>query len=109
MYKVLHSVVIAHIKLILKQAMKARGGGVEAQLCSSFILSARSGQVVNATPWLLYRKERPGTHCVGGWVGPRAGLDGCRKSRPHQDSTPRPSSPKQVAIPTTLCRPFYTL
>ena len=25
--------------------------------------------------------ERPGTHCIGGWVGPRAGLDGCGKSR----------------------------
>ena len=21
----------------------------------------------------LYRRERPGTHCTGGWVGPRAG------------------------------------
>jgi len=29
---------------------------------------------------------------VGGWVGPRAGLDGCGKS-PHQDSIPGPSSP----------------
>jgi hypothetical protein len=25
-------------------------------------------------------------------VGPKAGLDGCEKSRLHQDSTPRPSS-----------------
>ena len=25
---------------------------------------------------------RSGTHCSGGWVGPRAGLDGCGKSRP---------------------------
>jgi hypothetical protein len=25
--------------------------------------------------------ERPGTHCTGGWVGPRAGLDGYRKFR----------------------------
>ena len=25
--------------------------------------------------------RRPGTHCVGGWVDPRAGLDGCGKSR----------------------------
>jgi hypothetical protein len=24
----------------------------------------------------------PGTHCIGGWVGPWAGLDGCEKSRP---------------------------
>ena len=23
--------------------------------------------------------RRPGTHCTGGWVGPRAGLDGCGK------------------------------
>jgi hypothetical protein len=26
--------------------------------------------------------NRPVTHCIGGWVGPRAGLDGCGKSRP---------------------------
>jgi hypothetical protein len=30
----------------------------------------------------LYHREKPGTHCIGGWVGPRAGLDGCGKSRP---------------------------
>ena len=28
------------------------------------------------------------THCTGGWVGPRAGLDGCGKSRPHRDLVP---------------------
>jgi hypothetical protein len=27
-------------------------------------------------------RERPGTHCTGGWVGPKAGLDRCGKSRP---------------------------
>jgi len=27
-------------------------------------------------PAALYPLERPGTHCRGGWVGPRAGLDG---------------------------------
>jgi hypothetical protein len=26
--------------------------------------------------------KRPGTHCTGGWVGPRAGMGGCGKSRP---------------------------
>ena len=41
----------------------------------------------------LYPRERPGTHCTGGWVGPRAGLDGCGKSRPLRDSIPGPSSP----------------
>ena len=35
------------------------------------------GWVVNATPPPLYPRERPGTPCIGGWVGPRAGLDGC--------------------------------
>jgi len=36
--------------------------------------------------------KRPGTHCIGGWVGPRANLDECGKSRPHRDSIPGPSS-----------------
>ena len=27
-------------------------------------------------------QERPGTHCTGGWVGPRAGLDRSGESRP---------------------------
>ena len=30
----------------------------------------------------LYPRERPGTHCIGGWVGLRAGLDGYGKSPP---------------------------
>src|SRR5215469_15988896 len=38
--------------------------------------------VVNAMPWPLYPRERPGTHCIGGWVGTRDGLDGCGKSCP---------------------------
>ena len=35
----------------------------------------------------------PGSHCVGGWVGPTAGLDGCGKSRSYQNSIPGPPSP----------------
>jgi hypothetical protein len=31
--------------------------------------------VVNATPRLLYPRERHGFHCIGGWVGHRTGLD----------------------------------
>ena len=42
--------------------------------------------------------KRAGTHCVGGRLGPRAGLDGCRKSRPHRDSIPRLSSLQRVTI-----------
>jgi len=40
----------------------------------------------------LYFRERPGTHFAGGWVGPRAGLDG-RKISSSPGFDPRPSSP----------------
>ena len=43
------------------------------------------GWVVNTTPRPLYPRELPHTHCTGGWVGPRAGLDECVKHRPHRD------------------------
>jgi hypothetical protein len=49
--------------------------------------------MVNATPRPLYPLEKPCTHCIGGWVGHRAGLDICRKSRSNRDSIPGPSSP----------------
>ena len=48
--------------------------------------------------------ERPGTHCTGGWVGLRAGLDG-RKTSPRRYSIHGPSSPQSVAIPTELPGP----
>ena len=35
-------------------------------------------------------RERPGSYRIGGWVGPRAGLDGCEKSRPPAGFDPRP-------------------
>jgi hypothetical protein len=38
--------------------------------------------VVKATPWPLYPQDWPGTHCLGVWVGPRAGVDGCRRFGP---------------------------
>ena len=63
---------------------KAQEGGVKVQLYSFLNLGA-SGRwwwVVNATPRPLYPRERPGTHCIGGWVGHRAGVDGCGKSCP---------------------------
>jgi hypothetical protein len=31
--------------------------------------------VVNATPQRISPRERPGTHCAGGWEGLRTGLD----------------------------------
>jgi hypothetical protein len=60
--------------------------------------------VVNATPRPLYPRERDP---LGGWVGPRAGLEECEKPRPHRVSIPGPSSPWRVAIPTALSRPTH--
>jgi hypothetical protein len=34
------------------------------------------GCVVNATPGRFTPEKDPVPHCIGGWVGPRAGLDG---------------------------------
>jgi len=49
-------------------------------------------------PAALPRGKRPGTHCIGGWVDPRAGMDGCGKSHPPPGFNPRTVQP--VAIPT---------
>ena len=52
----------------------------------------------------IYTRERPVTHCTGGWVVPRARLDG-RKISPHRDSIHGPSSLQSVAILTELPGP----
>ena len=51
------------------------------------------GWVVNATPRPLYPLGRPGTHCIGGWVGPSAGLDMCGKCRPPPGFDPQTVQP----------------
>jgi hypothetical protein len=45
-------------------------------------IGARKGWVVSTTPLPVHPRERPGTYCTGGWVGPRAGLDVSEKSHP---------------------------
>jgi hypothetical protein len=37
-----------------------------------------SGQL-HASAALLQGKEPPGTHCIGGWVDPRAGMDNVKR------------------------------
>ena len=64
--------------------------------------------VVKATTQPLYPREGRGTHFIGGWVGPRNGLDGWGKSHPHRDSIPGPSGPYLVAIPTALLKKNVT-
>ena len=43
-------------------------------------------------------RERPGTYCIGGWVGPRAGLDRCGKSRRRRDSIPGPPPTRSESL-----------
>jgi hypothetical protein len=72
---------------------KGPRGGVDRGVALLILdLCARRGWVVSTTPRPLYPRERPGTHCAGGWVGPRAGLDVCEKFCPHWDSIYGPSS-----------------
>ena len=60
----------------------------------SFInFGARWEWVVNTTPPPLYPWERSGTHCMGGWLGLRAGLGWCGKSRHPLGFDPRTVQP----------------
>ena len=52
------------------------------------------GWVVNATPQPLHPREKPGTYFIWGWVGLRAGLEGCGKTRPHRNSIPPTVQPE---------------
>jgi len=83
------------VKVPLRPALKARGGGGGgiALLSLTSALDGVGGQCHG--PAALPPGKDPVTinHCIGGCVGPRAGLDGYGKSRPHWDSIPGPSSP----------------
>jgi hypothetical protein len=50
-------------------------------------------------------ERAPGTHWIGGWVGPRVGIDEVEKILdPTGTRTPTPPSFGPVAIPTMLSR-----
>ena len=53
-------------------------------------------------------RKRPSTHCRGGWVGPRAGLDRCGKSLPPPGSDPRTVQPVASRY-TDLAIPAHTV
>jgi hypothetical protein len=71
--------------------------GVEIQL-HTFLTSAldRGERSVSGTCRVTPRESAPGVHWIGGWVGPRTGVDAVVKRKiPSlcQDSNPRSSSP----------------
>jgi len=49
-------------------------------------------------PAAPYPRERPATHCTGGWVGLRAGLDWCGKSRPTGIRSPDRPARRQLYL-----------
>jgi len=63
-------------------------GWVEVCIYSFQDLGTRRGWGSAPRAGRHYTRGRASTHCTGGWVGPRAGLDRCGKSRPHRDSIP---------------------
>jgi len=79
------------------------GIGYSSTLSRTSALDRGGGSALR--PGHIHPRERPGTHCTGGKVGPRAGLDRCGKPRLHRVSIPGTSSPYPVAIPTTLPGP----
>jgi len=80
-------------KCTLVQAVQPRGGSRGIALLFHDH-GTRKGWGVSVTPRPLFTPgERPGTHCTGGWVGPRAGLDRCGKSRPPPRFDPRTVQP----------------
>jgi len=59
-------------------------------------------------PPALYPRERPGTHCIGGWVGPRVGLDRCGKYRPTEIRSPDRPAPSQSLYRLSYPRKMYS-
>ena len=57
------------------------------------------------SPAALLPGKIVGTHCMGGWVSPGVGLDGCGNYLFHQDAIPGSSSPQRVTIRTELSQP----
>jgi hypothetical protein len=98
---------IKHIKLKLSYNTPRRHlGGEEVQLLLILDLDTRWKRVVSVTPRPRFSPEERtlGTHCTGGWVGPRAGLDTEVRGKilsPLPGIEPR--SPFRPARSQTLC------
>jgi hypothetical protein len=89
------------VKFILEQAVKASRRRIGIFLLF-FNLGARWGVGVQRhSPASLLLGNRPGTHCTGGWMSPRAGLDVCGKSLPRPGFDPGTVQP--VASRYTDC------
>jgi hypothetical protein len=69
-------------------------------------LGARWGWVFDTTLRSLHLREWPGTHCIGGWVSPRAAMDGSVKPRPSPRPDPQTVQPVAGRYTDRLLRPI---
>jgi len=89
----MHAKVKVKAKFTLELAtMAQRGNSYGSTLSLTSALDGVDGQ--RHSPAALLPGKSPGTHRIGGWVGPTAGLDGCGNSRP----TPPGFDPRTVQI-----------
>jgi hypothetical protein len=83
-------------------AMKVywRSGGIASRILD---LDTSGGEWSASRPGRFAPSEiDPGTHCTGGWVGPRACLDAVMSGKipsPYRDSNPRSSSAIPLSYP----------
>jgi hypothetical protein len=84
--KTLRRCYIKHLSLIVCKGKFCPRTASEGPEGNSSILSLTSaldvGGGLRHAPAALSSRKRPGTHFTGGWVGRRAGLEGCGKSCP---------------------------
>jgi hypothetical protein len=85
----------AHLKVKVQPITDHKGPEVEKKYSCTLSLTAALDGYWWSTPrpGRFTPGQRPSTHFTLGWVGPRAGLEGCGKSRPYRNSIPGPSSP----------------
>jgi hypothetical protein len=74
------------LKFSLEQFVKAQRGsiGIDVLFLLTSALDGLTGQ--HRSPTTLLLRKRPGTHFIGGSLGPRAGLDRFVKTRSHRNS-----------------------
>jgi hypothetical protein len=98
------------VKFIHEQGTKSQKWGRSIAL---FFLQPRHQMEVGGqrhAPDALSPAKKQGTHCTGGWVGPRTGLDWCGKSRPTGIRSPdRPARSKLLWCKKCNCREISDL
>ena len=97
----------------IKGKFHPRTGHADPEGEQSYSSTVSLTSALDGSGWLTPRSgrfipgKRPDTHFVGGWVGPRAGLDEYGKILSHRDSISGPSSLQRVSIPTDLSRSTF--